>query len=118
VFEGSYRDWERRQREEAAGASRPQPKRVAKPQAAAAVTKPVGSVTKEKPTGIAALSMEKLESQIQKLQSSMQAIDMQLTEPAVYADGARMRRLQGDRAHIERELEPLEQEWARRADQA
>jgi ATPase subunit of ABC transporter with duplicated ATPase domains len=118
VFDGSYGDWERRQREEAA-ALKSEPKRAAKPQAAAVmVAKPVTSAKKEKTTGIAALSMEKLEAQIQKLQTSMQSIDNQLGDPAVYADGSNMRRLQSDRAHLERELEPLEQEWARRADQA
>jgi ATPase subunit of ABC transporter with duplicated ATPase domains/uncharacterized small protein (DUF1192 family) len=114
VFEGTYTDWERKVREEAeALQARPAPKRVAKPPAEA---KPAPRPQKkEKPTGLAALSVEGLESRIERLQQEVRRIDEQMLNPANYSDGVASKRLQVERAHLEMELSPLETEWARRA---
>jgi ATP-binding cassette subfamily F protein 3 len=115
AFDGTYSDWERRQREEAAAAqSKPPRKPVAKPQAAARAS----TTTKSKPTGLAALSLDKIEARIEELQTKVRAIDQQMLDPTVFSDGVRSKSLQVERAHLEVELEPLETEWARRADGA
>ena len=116
VFEGTYVDWERRQREEAAAAQvEARPPLVAKPQAAAkASTK---SEKKAKPIGLAALNMDKLEAKIETIQQKMQALDRQLLDSRVLSDGAKCRQLQVERSHLEMELQPLETEWARRAEE-
>jgi ATP-binding cassette subfamily F protein 3 len=116
VFPGSYSEWDRKQRETAIRAAAP-PRPSAKPQAAQSQktsTKSPGS----KPTGLAALSMSKLESSIEELQTRIAQIDRQMLEQSVFADGPKSKALQVERAHCERELEPLEKEWARRAEEA
>jgi hypothetical protein len=52
------------------------------------------------------------------LKANNRAIDEQILHTAVFSDGAKCRTLQVERAHLERDLEPLEAEWARRADEA
>jgi ATP-binding cassette subfamily F protein 3 len=113
VFPGSYADWERRQRDAkpaiGTGAKpRERERQRAKPQ----TSKP----TAPKRSGLAAISVEKLESTIEDLQQRIASIDQQMTDPAVYADGNKCKALQIERAHLERELEPIELEWARRAE--
>jgi hypothetical protein len=61
--------------------------------------------------------MDKLEASIEQLQKKIAAIDAQMLEPDVFTDGAKCKELQIQRAELERDLEPLETEWARRADE-
>ena len=65
---------------------------------------------------LARLSMEKLEGKIESHESRVREIDALLIDPDVYTDGARCRELTTERATLLEELEPLEFEWARRAD--
>ena len=118
LFPGTYADWDRRQRE---AALTPAPS--AKPQARPAQQPPKKQSTKGpsgggKPTGMSALNMAKLESNIEELQMKLAKIDKQMLQPSVLADGQKCKALQIERAHFERELEPLEKEWARRAEEA
>jgi hypothetical protein len=41
-----------------------------------------------------------------------------MADPAVYVDGAKMKALQVERAHTERELQSLEDQWLRQAEHA
>ena len=116
VFPGTYADWEARQR---AAIARPV---EVKPSRNIANTMPVARPSKQtqaksKPTGLAALSMEKLEAKIEQVQQQIASIDKQMVDPRVFNDGARCKAMQIERAHLELELEPLETEWARRADE-
>jgi len=63
------------------------------------------------------MSTDKLESSIERLQTKIAAIDAQMLDPGVFSDGARCKQLQIERSELERDLEPLENEWARRADE-
>jgi ATP-binding cassette subfamily F protein 3 len=114
LFPGKYGDWEARQR---GVSTSPQKSSVrAKPQTAKAAA-PERSVQRSKSTGLTALSMEKLEKDIEKLQGRIAAIDAQMLNPAVYTDGDKCKLLQVERAHLEVELQPLEAEWARRVEE-
>jgi ATP-binding cassette subfamily F protein 3 len=64
----------------------------------------------------AALSLARIEAGIERLQAKIGAVDRQLLDPRVTSDGPRCRRLQAERSDLERQLEPLEAEWARRAE--
>ena len=62
------------------------------------------------------LSLSKLESSIERLETRRQKIDDQLAQPSSYSDGELVKRLTAERQSLQDELEPLEREWARRAD--
>ena len=61
--------------------------------------------------------MEKLESRIEEIQQRLREIDSELIDPEVYTDGGKTKKLQSARTKLTEELEPLEFEWARRADE-
>jgi ATP-binding cassette subfamily F protein 3 len=117
LFNGKYSQW---QKEEDA--------RIAD-KTAAARSKRAASKAKAKPTQrqgrskekvnsdpLSKLSMEKLEGRIEKIQNRLRAIDEELIDPEVYTNGRKTKALQRERTTIAKELEPLEFEWARRAE--
>ena len=142
IFPGSYADLVLRQKQEAVNATarievqqnKARPTGRSKPQLkteSKAKSKTL-STTHAKPhqkshtktqtatvrgSGLATLSMIKLEARIEDIQKKIRAIDEKMLDPAVYSDGTKCRELQIERAHQERELEPLETEWARRAEE-
>ncbi len=65
---------------------------------------------------LAKMSMEAIESRIETVQSRIAEIDEQLVDPRVYGDAKKLRQLEQERTKLSDELEPLEFEWARRAD--
>ena len=60
--------------------------------------------------------MEKLEGRIEEIQKRLRAIDEELIKPDVYTNGRKSKKLQTERTTIAENLEPLEFEWARRAE--
>ena len=60
----------------------------------------------------------RLERSIETLEERIKEVDRQLLDPAVYTDGPRCRKLQKKRAQLASELEPLEKDWHRRAEEA
>jgi ATP-binding cassette, subfamily F, member 3 len=118
VFPGDYAEWSRRERAKLRQATAVQisPKAkaqtIAKPQASNR-----GPAKPAKLTGLAVLSMAKLESNIEQVQGKIANIDRLMLDPAVLSDGQKNRSLQIERSHLELELEPLEKEWARRAEE-
>jgi ATP-binding cassette subfamily F protein 3 len=64
------------------------------------------------------MSLGTLERRIEALEQEIREIDQRLLDPAVYQDGARCRALQDERSELTARLEPLEAEWARRAEEA
>ena len=61
------------------------------------------------------LSQEKLEAEIERLEGKLAEIDLTLMDPAVFADGERVKGLKNERDTLQGELVPLEREWAQRA---
>ncbi len=103
----------------APAAARPEAQEAApqkdKPRAAAAVAAGARPAKPGAGGAMAALSLTKIEASIESLQQKIGEIDRQLLDPRVYSDGPRSRKLQAERGELERKLEPLEEEWARRA---
>lgn len=67
---------------------------------------------------VAALNQTKLEQRIEEIESRISEIDRNMVDPEVYTDGEKCRALQRERAALVAELEPIEFEWSRRADEA
>jgi ATP-binding cassette subfamily F protein 3 len=127
-FLGTYSQWDRRQREMAAEArGREEQQRTtktksssAKPQAAgrggAMSLAPVKTETDKRLAALAKMTLEQVEKAIEQAQAKIEAIDVQLVDPQVYRDHVKAKVLQEQRDTIAAELEPLEFEWARRAE--
>jgi len=62
------------------------------------------------------LSQRALEDAIVQVESQLAEVDSSLADPDIYRDGSKVKRLQDKRTTLAMELEPLEQEWARRAE--
>jgi len=63
-----------------------------------------------------AMNQQDLETRIEALENEVRQIDGLLADPEVYQDGERVRQLQEQRARLREQLEPLELEWAERAE--
>jgi ATP-binding cassette subfamily F protein 3 len=62
------------------------------------------------------LTTDQLEDRIEKVETRMREIDALLNDPDVWRDHARATKLGDERAQLAEQLEPLEFEWARRAE--
>jgi ATP-binding cassette subfamily F protein 3 len=117
LFPGRYRDWEERQRRERDPASASAGKAAAvRPKPPAAQATAASDVPAPRPKKPARGKIEQLEKQIETLQRRMSEIDARMADPAVYVDGAKMKSLQVERAHAERELQEFEEQWLRLAE--
>jgi ATP-binding cassette subfamily F protein 3 len=65
--------------------------------------------------GLARLKTEQLEERITRLEKRLREIDAQLSDPDVWRNHDRSAKLGDERRRLGAELEPLEFEWARRA---
>jgi len=62
------------------------------------------------------LTTEQLEGRIEKVETRLRQVDAELADPATWRDKPKSDRLGTERSKLAAELEPLEFEWARRAD--
>ncbi len=67
---------------------------------------------------LARLTTEQLEQRIEKVESRLREIDESLQDPDVWRDQRKSSQLSSERTKLVEEKEPLEFEWARRAEQA
>ncbi|MHC4415782.1 MAG: ABC-F family ATP-binding cassette domain-containing protein [Planctomycetota bacterium] len=115
LLHGRYSQWldraPKRQEQSAAVGPGPGPKKSKRPPAGRRVEPPAS----EAPAG---LSLGAIERRIEAIEQRIDEIDRQLLDPDVYANGARCKTLQAERAAHTDELRPLEAEWARRAEKA
>ena len=116
-FHGRYSHWlEQQQHErhakaaETVGARQAAVRKLARQPARSTATKPH--------TGMSALSMHKLEQQIEQIERRIEEIDERVADPEVYRDGEKCKGLQRERAELAQSLSPLEAEWAQRAAEA
>ena len=111
AFNGRYSEWQKNENARVAQETAAQ-RAQAKPRQAPKKTK------KASPSNdpFAKLSMEKLEGRIEEIQKRLRAIDEELIKPDVYTNGRKSKKLQTERTTIAENLEPLEFEWARRAE--
>jgi len=120
VFEGTYHDllWQEQQqqshsdRESKAEARRGKPRERQKGAGATRIER-----SAESNDGLQALSISKLEQRIEAIEQRRAQIDELLLDPAVYSDGQQCNALKAEREALGAELQPLEAEWARRAEQ-
>ena len=113
-FEGTYRDWEAR----SDTASSPSPAAPAKQAKKKPKPQPRGKQSSAPRSPFGKLSFEQLEARIETIESATAALDARLLEPEVYRDGDLCRQLQEERAALQAELGPIEEEWTRRAGDA
>lgn len=119
-FHGRYSDWIARQAQERAATAQERPASRAttghdqKRAAAAAKKKSVTPQPSNNP--LTNVKTDELEQRIEVIERDIAAIDDQLGDPAVYADGERVRQFQAERQRLVDALSPLESEWTRRAE--
>jgi len=65
---------------------------------------------------LAKLKTEQLEAKIEKIETRIKAIDVELGDPDVWRNQSKATALGDERRKLAEELEPLEFEWARRAE--
>jgi ATP-binding cassette, subfamily F, member 3 len=124
IFHGNYTEWhakaiERKRaqaREEAEAKARAEENERRKKQADDKKNQSVKPKPQPAVNGLGRLTMDKLEERIQATQDRIQAIDAELTQ--VWSEPKKADRLGSERAKLVAELEPLEFEWARRAEEA
>ena len=66
---------------------------------------------------LARLKTEQLEQKIEKIASRMKQIDAEMGDPGVWRDQRKAQSLGDERKRLAAEMEPLEFEWARRAEE-
>ena len=113
-FSGRYSEWqERQERAEAQAAQRREA--GASKTARRRTTKETAPRSRSE-GDLSTLPIRELERRIEAVEKRIREIDEQLMDPAVHADGRRSRELATSRDTASAELEPLEFEWSRRAD--
>ena len=125
VFHGGYSDWhekdvQRRRaadREEAEAKARREQAERARQEAADRKKKQVAKTSGPSTNALARMKTEQIEEKIEKIENRIRAIDAELNDPATWRDQAKGNRLGEERQKLAGELEPLEFEWARRAEE-
>ena len=117
LFQGTYSEYL------AASSNAGTPSKTSVPAPAAAPAKPSKNKSKNKakpPTqprqkAKSSLSREKLEANIQTLETRLEEIDFELANPQVYANGEQVKTLQEERVTAQKKLTRLEEDWLSRA---
>ena len=134
VFDGSYREWEARQKAELAeAASRAkksdtkrvehkaasvQTKQQQKPQPKQNDSRAAGNTPKSQtktPNRFSSLPLEKLEQRIADIGRESISIDASFADPRVASDHAKTKKLLARREELQREQADLEEEWLRKS---
>jgi ATP-binding cassette subfamily F protein 3 len=122
LFDGNWDEWEekeaeeRSQRDSAAKAASDRAKakaEAAKPAAAPRQRPKAASAGDRK---LAGMDTDRIERRITEIETRVRAIDDSMMDPKVYSDSQKSRQLTQERERLQQELEPLEFEWARRAE--
>jgi hypothetical protein len=133
VFDGSYRDWEAREKAERAAAAERARKPAAPKSPAPSAGKPAPAAAKNSgspkpsaasktpagkaPTGkgrFSNLPLETIESRIAGIGRDLMQIDADFGDPKIAADAARTKKLLARREELQKEQSELEDEWLRK----
>ena len=136
VFHGNYSEWaekeKQRKRQEAAQAAEEQARRAEQEKkrreaeerkksdtTRASKAPPPPAANGKGPTAnsLARMKTEQIESRIEKIQARIKQIDAELSDPDVWRNHAKGDALSSERNSLAEELEPLEFEWSRRANE-
>ena len=120
VFDGSYRDWEDRERAERreadAKAKGKEREKARKQEPARTEPKPA---SKEGPKPVKSrfsnLPLEKIESRIADIGRELLKIDADFADPKVASDAGKMKKLLTRRDELQKEQSELEEEWLRKS---
>jgi len=120
VFDGSYRDWEDRERAERreadAKAKGKEREKARKQEPARTEPKPA---PKEGPKPVKSrfsnLPLEKIESRIADIGRELLKIDADFADPKVASDAGKMKKLLTRRDELQKEQSELEEEWLRKS---
>jgi ATP-binding cassette subfamily F protein 3 len=126
LFDGNWDEWEEKEAEEKsqrdaatkAANERAKAKAEAAKQTSAAAAAPKQKA-KPAPAGdpkLARMETDRIERRITEIETRIRAIDDSMMDPKVYSDSQKSRQLTQERERLQQELEPLEFEWARRAE--
>jgi ATP-binding cassette subfamily F protein 3 len=130
LFTGTYSEYVTYQKLQTAKALEEAQNKAKKPQPAgkpapkpatssATLPKPKNHVREFIPnSSISKLSQEALEDRIHKIEAELAKVDNELANPDIYRDPAKAKKFQDNRIKLATDLEPLEAEWLRRADNA
>ncbi len=128
VFHGTYTEWHEkhleRQREQAAVAQAEKRRREEAEKARKAQEEKKRVQEQQRRTQQPATSKytrmktEQIEKRIEEIETRIRAIDAEMGSGDVWNNAAKGKKLGDERASLAAELEPLEFEWSRRADQA
>ncbi len=123
IFAGSYTEWKRKDESRKREAARAAEAEKAKKEAAErqrreaeerrkTAAKPKAPTTNK----LARLTTEQIEAQIEKIQNRIKQIDQDMMSGDTWRDARKSNQLSAERGKLMSELEPLEFEWASRAE--
>lgn len=129
IFAGSYSEWREKHDRKAAEAQRAEAEarqkkdeaeRRRREQQEARPAAPAQAAKPRQPSvnALARMSVEQIEQKIEELQSKIRLVDEAMADPEAWSSPAKMKKLEDFRAQLAGELEPMEFEWSRRAEEA
>ena len=128
VFNGTYTDWHEKEVDRKKRAARQEAEEKERREAADRQRKAQAEAQAKKQqqqkaagpstNALARLKTDQLEQKIEKIQQRLKQIDQDLGNPDVWRDAKKSSNLSEERIRLVSELEPLEFEWARRAEDA
>jgi ATP-binding cassette, subfamily F, member 3 len=127
VFHGTYTEWHEKELERAreraaaeAEAKRRREQQESARKAAEEKRRPSAPARKQAstPDKYGRMKTEQIEQRIEQIQSRIRAIDEAMGDPEVWRNQKKADQLGSERASLVAELEPLEFEWSRRAEEA
>ncbi len=128
VFNGTYTDWHEKEVDRKKRAARQEAEEKERREAADRQRKAQAEAQAKKQqqqkaagpstNALARLKTDQLEQKIEKIQQRLKQIDQDLGNPDVWRDAKKSSNLSEERTRLVSELEPLEFEWARRAEDA
>ncbi len=122
VFLGNYTEWHEkatlRQREAAQALAEEKARREESERRKRLAEESKKKSTSPQPSvnALSKLKTEQLEAKIEKIETRIRAIDLELGDPDVWRQQSKANALGDERRKLAEELEPLEFEWARRAE--
>ncbi len=124
VFHGGYSAWRAAQdvkeaaaAEALAGEKAQRDAAEKKKRAAAEAEKQRTKKTEPASNALSRMNQKKLESEIERIEGRIGEIDAAMNDPDVWSNPKKCEELGGERSKLTAELEPLEFEWMRRADE-
>ncbi len=117
IFQGRYSEYLARKESRARERDRERTRRKEKTPAKAARRNDGRKKDRKKTSALERLSLKDLERKIEQAEAKLREIDESLGEPDIWKDHQACERLQNERTKIRADLEPIEFEWSRRAEE-